>query len=69
MAFLGVAFIAIGVLGEALMGTWFEEFFNPAYPQNATRWDGERIKLGLGRLMLCLGVVLLALSGVRQLFA
>lgn len=69
MVFLGVAFICIGVLGEAVSGTWFEQFFNPAYPQNAPRWDDERIKIRLGRLTLCLGVVLLVLGGLRELLA
>lgn len=69
MAFLGVFFFTFGVLGEAILGTRFEEFFNLAYPHGADRWNDYRLKVRLSRLMLCLGVVLLVLSGVRQLIA
>jgi hypothetical protein len=65
--FLGVVFVLIGVLGEAFSGNWFEGFLDPRYPRDLPAWDDEVIKSRLGRLTLCVGVVLAMVGAVAEL--
>lgn len=67
--FLGIAFLAIGIAGEALSGTWFEDFFDPRYPRGTgDLWrNGYVINVRGGRLYFWLGLVLTVIGGIAKL--
>ena len=70
MLFLGIAFLAMGVAGEALRGTWFEDFLDPRYPRGAgPPWwrDSYVVNVRGGRLFIWLGLGMTILGAVEEL--
>jgi hypothetical protein len=67
--FLGIAFFAVGAAGEALSGTWFEDFLDPRYPRDRGPWwrGDDVIKIRGGRLFFWLGLVMTVVGGIAEL--
>ena len=66
---MGIGFLAIGIAGEALRGTWFEDFFDPRYPRDAGDWwrGGDVINIRGGRLFFWAGLALTVIGGIAEL--
>jgi hypothetical protein len=64
---MGLTFVVVGVAAELVVGTRFEDFFDPGYPGGFTERSGYRTTVRLGRLTFWVGVMLTLIGAGLEL--